>query len=153
MVNVVATTRGYFGGVFRDIGDRFSIPKSIMDDKKRRPSWVVEAGGAAVETQEPEGNGVDGLVGMKVPELRDYAEQHGIDLGDAKKKADIIDAIEKAQAGGDGGNGDQIEPFGDAPKPQTVEPVRATNEVNDALGATQPDWVAPSGAAPTQVDD
>ncbi|WP_421930042.1 Rho termination factor N-terminal domain-containing protein [Nitratireductor rhodophyticola] len=153
MVNVVATTRGYFGGEVRDIGERFSIPKSIMDDKKRRPSWVVEAGGAAAEPQEPESNGGDGLAGMKVPELRDYAEQHGIDLGDAKRKAEIIEAIEKAQAGGDGGDDDQIEPFGDAPKPQTAEPVRATNEVNDALGATQPDWVAPAGAAPTQVED
>lgn len=149
MVNVVATTRGYFGGEVRDIGERFSVPKSIMDDKKRRPSWVVEADGAVAEPQEPEGNGGDGLAGMKVTELRDFAEQHGIDLGDAKKKADIIDAIETAQAGG----GEEIEPFANAPKPQTVEPVRATNEVNDALGATQPDWVAPAGAAPTQVDD
>lgn len=32
------------------------------------------------------------------------------------------------------------EPFADAP-----QPVRVQNEVNDATGGTQPDWVAPVG--------
>jgi len=31
--------------------------------------------------------------GMTVPELKEYAEAHGIDLGAAKKKAEIIEAI------------------------------------------------------------
>jgi hypothetical protein len=31
-------------------------------------------------------------------------------------------------------------PFSDAPAPETV---RVTNEINEATGATQPDWLAP----------
>lgn len=34
--------------------------------------------------------------GMKVAELKAYAEENGIDLGEATKKADILDAICKA---------------------------------------------------------
>lgn len=34
----------------------------------------------------------------KVDELKAYAEQHNIDLGDATKKADILDAIRAAEA-------------------------------------------------------
>lgn len=33
-------------------------------------------------------------------------------------------------------------PFADPPAP---EPIRVQNEVNEALGTTQPDWVAPAG--------
>ncbi len=33
-------------------------------------------------------------------------------------------------------------PFADPPAP---EPIRVQNEINDALGTTQPDWVAPAG--------
>lgn len=35
--------------------------------------------------------------GMTVAELKAYAETHGIDLGKAKKKAEILAAIEAAQ--------------------------------------------------------
>lgn len=35
---------------------------------------------------------------MTVPELRAYAEEHGIDLGDVKKKADILTVIKQAEA-------------------------------------------------------
>lgn len=34
--------------------------------------------------------------GMKVAELKAYAEENGIELGEATKKADILDAIRKA---------------------------------------------------------
>ncbi|QSE94192.1 hypothetical protein JWS13_39135 [Rhodococcus pseudokoreensis] len=46
----------------------------------------------------------------KVPELLAFAETKGIDLGDAKKKADILAAIAQAEAGaadeGNDGTGD-----------------------------------------------
>lgn len=43
MADVVATQRGYFGGVVREIGDRFAIPDDLMADDKRRPSWIAPA--------------------------------------------------------------------------------------------------------------
>jgi hypothetical protein len=39
----------------------------------------------------------DELDGMTKAELTDYAEARGIDLGDAKTKAEIVDAIVAAQ--------------------------------------------------------
>jgi len=51
---------------------------------------------------------------MTVAELKEYAEQHGIDLGEAKKKVEILTVIHAAvsdseQANGDpgGGEGDE----------------------------------------------
>jgi hypothetical protein len=38
---------------------------------------------------------------MTVAELKEYADQHGIDLGEAKKKAEILAAIQAAVSGGD----------------------------------------------------
>lgn len=38
---------------------------------------------------------------MTVAELKEYADQHGIDLGEAKKKAEILVAIQAAVSGGD----------------------------------------------------
>ena len=39
-----------------------------------------------------------GLVdGMTIPELQAYAEENGIDLGDATKKADILAAVKAAE--------------------------------------------------------
>ena len=35
---------------------------------------------------------------MKVEELKVYAAEHNIDLGDAAKKADILKAIQEAEA-------------------------------------------------------
>lgn len=35
---------------------------------------------------------------MKVEELQAYAAEHGIDLGEAAKKADILEIIQKAEA-------------------------------------------------------
>lgn len=38
---------------------------------------------------------------MTVAELKEYAEQHGIDLGDAAKKDEILAVILAAEGGGD----------------------------------------------------
>lgn len=38
------------------------------------------------------------FVEMKVDELRTYAEEHNIDLGEIKNKADILKAIQEAEA-------------------------------------------------------
>lgn len=51
---------------------------------------------AVVKTAEPTAE-VSAFDGMTVAELKDYAERHAIDLGDATKKADILTALEVAQ--------------------------------------------------------
>lgn len=51
----------------------------------------------------------DRLAGLKVDELKLYAEDHGIDLGEATKKADIVAAIEDAEAEQDGPDTDEDE--------------------------------------------
>lgn len=41
------------------------------------------------------------------------------------------------------------EPFGDAP-----EPIRVKNEINEATGGTEPDWIAPPGGdTPVPAED
>ena len=68
--------------------------------------------------------------------------------GDAVPNAKEADAVISAYV-----EASAPAPFDDAPEPQTVKPVRAKSEINDALGATQPDWVAPGGDAPKPVAD
>lgn len=116
MTQVIATARGYFGGMLRDAGDVFSIDDEIMSDEKRRPSWVKPAkfGGKGDHDN-------DGKVGGAKP--ADDAEKPS---GRAKGKAKG-ETVEKA------------EPFADAPEPVAVA---KGNGVKEALG-TEPDWVAP----------
>lgn len=45
---------------------------------------------------EPEAEAADGLDGLTIAELRAVAEERGIDLGSARLKAEIVDAIEAA---------------------------------------------------------
>ena len=40
MAKVIATQRGYYGGVLREAGDTFGVADDVMEDAKRRPSWV-----------------------------------------------------------------------------------------------------------------
>ena len=57
----------------------------------------------------------DVLDGMTVPELRAYATDHGIDLGDATRKADIAAAIRDAEKAS-------------IPPQSPITPVTGTNE-------------------------
>ncbi|WP_292131535.1 hypothetical protein, partial [Mesorhizobium sp.] len=92
------------------------------------------------------------------------------------KEVSAEDAQAEAEAGegeggeGDGNDADDAKPAkgkgkgGRKSKPETVEapeakpfedapaPVRVKNEINDATGGTQPDWLPPSGA-PVAVTD
>lgn len=51
----------------------------------------------AEQDGQPEGGETDTLEAMTVAELKAYAEENGIDLGKAKKKAAIIEAIKAAE--------------------------------------------------------
>lgn len=90
MVDVVATERGYFGGIRRDPGERFSLPDALWKDEKRRPKWVrlarsADKSGGKVEAEpadkkpsakpakpatplEPIGNGVQEALGGPAPD-------------------------------------------------------------------------------------
>lgn len=64
------------------------------EDKGRRLRDRLRGRGGSEPTPPPE----DKPVGkMTVPELKKYADEHGIDLGDAEKKNDILARIEAAQ--------------------------------------------------------
>lgn len=151
MAKVVATTKGYFGGVLRDYGDSFEVPDDVWNDKKRRPSWVKldpasafggkgdhDGDGSVGGSKPADTSGAHDFTKMKVDELRAFAAEAGIDLGEATKKADIIAILN----GGNVGNttdAPKSEPFADNGGPETVQ----GNGVQEALGGPAPDWVAP----------
>lgn len=126
-VEVRASTAGYVGGELRPAGARFMWPAGVP-----LGSWVkpVAFGGKG----DHDG---DGLTGGAAP-----ADDDGDDAakkGKGKKgkgKAETVDAP-------------TAEPFADAPAP-----VRVKNEINDATGGTEPDWIAPQGGdTPVPADD
>jgi len=148
MAKVRATARGYVGGVIRENGEVFEWPAG-----NKVGSWVepVAFGGKG----DHDG---DGLTGGSLPsdpagavtvaadwrsgsaaDRKALAKQiTGENVPNAKEADEIIEAHLAASGPG---------VFGDAPAPETAGPVRASNEINDALGSTQPDWIDP-GAAP-----
>ena len=129
MVKVIANERGYFGSELRNAGASFDIPDEVWDDKKTRPKWVRFA--AFNGKGDHDGDGRTG--GSKPSE--DAPEGKGKGKG-KKGKAETVDAP-------------TAEPFGDA-----HAPIRVKNEINDATGGTEPDWIAPAGGdTPVPADD
>lgn len=72
-------------------------------DKPHLIEWFREHG-YTVEDEQQGGEG--GISDMTVKELKAYAAEKNIDLGEAKTKADIVAAIEAAEPDneGEGGN-------------------------------------------------
>lgn len=99
-MQVRAIETGYIGSKRRDPGEEFEIEsRSLFSPKWMEPiGWKADPldhdgdgkNGGAVPLQG------DGLEAMTVKALKALAEDRGIDLGDAKAKADIIAAIELA---------------------------------------------------------
>ena len=131
MAEVVATARGYYGGILRDPGESFNA--------NGKASWFVPVGAAAANPVSAPAAPVieDGLSDMTVRDLRDMAREQGITLsGGVSSKTSIIDAIRAGQSARSPTDAaPTAAPFADAP-----EPVRVQNEVNDLTGATLPDW-------------
>ena len=85
-------------------------PNILWDASGNRPlckfvNGVVETNDEALVSKLKDlGHTVEGeadakpLTEMKVDELKAYAAEHSIDLGDAKNKADILKAIQEAEA-------------------------------------------------------
>ena len=126
-VEVRANTKGYVEGKLRNDGERFMWPAGVPIG-----SWVdpVAFGGKG----DHDG---DGLTGGSKP--ADYDGDDAAKKGKDKKgkgKAETVDAP-------------TAEPFADAPAP-----VRVKNEINDATGGTEPDWIAQAGGdTPVPADD
>lgn len=131
MANVVAITKGYYGGVVRDPGARFPIPDDLWADKKRRPSWVkLDPSTAFGGKGDHDG---DGSVGGSKPKAETVEAAKPAGKG-KKSKADTVEAP-------------TAQPFADAPVPQTVA------EAQKAVGGMQPDWVPPDAGAAKPVAD
>ena len=122
MVKVIATSKGYFGGVVREIGEAFGVPDEIWSDKKKRPSWAREPGEAETAVK-PEVK-ASPAAGAKVVEVpADWSSMH------AAKRKQLAKAI-TGEAVADIATADNIisayveankpAPFSDAPAPQTV---------------------------------
>jgi hypothetical protein len=157
MAKVIAQEKGYFGGQIREMGDTFNVPDALWNDEKRRPRWAVPAAFSGKGDHDG-----DGKVGGSVPakpagdvvvpadwrngsaaERKALAKEiSGSAVPNAAAADEIIEAHVAANAPA---------PFSDAPPAETVEPIRASNEINDALSTTQPDWVMPS--SPVAVED
>ncbi|MFZ5692451.1 MAG: hypothetical protein ACOY5F_14475 [Pseudomonadota bacterium] len=165
MVKVIATTKGYFGHVVREMGEGFTIPDEIWSDAKRRPSWVRldpahafggkgdHDGDGNVGGSKPHGDGTGNPSSTagdaKVVEVpADWSSLHHSKrkalakqiTGEAVHDLAAADAIIAAHV-----EANKPAPFSDAPAPQTVAQAQA------ATGGMQPDWEAPGGA--TQVAD
>lgn len=142
MVKVVATSRGYFGGMIRDPGTSsavFDVPADLWNDRKRRPSWARLAGAgdaAPVDTNKSAAEPIvvpDGWEDLPAADRKALAAKiSGQEVKRAPEADKIIDAYVEA-------NKPAAEPFGDAPQPQTIAEAQKEN------GGIQPDWVAPSG--------
>lgn len=64
-----------------------------LDETRLNVAALVQAGHVRLVAEEPDEAQVVPLDELTVPELRSYAEQQGIDLGEARLKADIVAAI------------------------------------------------------------
>ena len=81
-------------GFFEIVGDE--IPKQPAGDSADKPNDPPADTGS--NSEDDADTDVDELDGMTVSQLRVYAETVGIDLGTLTKKADLIEAIRKAEA-------------------------------------------------------
>ena len=70
-------------------GRKVTVPDAVADSYISQ-GWVVPGSPAPAEQESFD------ISKLKVAELKAYADEHGIDLGEATKKADILTAIEAA---------------------------------------------------------
>ena len=139
MAKVRATKPGYYGRQLRVVGEVFEADGKAswfepVGGKEQAQKEEPAAPAAPLEPIAPANDATVDLNAMTVKDLRALAKDRGIGIGaDVTTKAEIIAAIEAGPAG----DAPTAEPFADAPAP-----VRVSNEINDATGATQPDWVA-----------
>ncbi|MGY4333200.1 hypothetical protein ACVWWG_007617 [Bradyrhizobium sp. LB7.2] len=155
MAKVIATSKGYFGGVVREPGEAFGVPDELWNDEKRRPSWAILAGAAApavvATVAAGEGTGGEGKPsahagdGKAVEVPADWPGLHHSKrkalakqiTGEAVHDLAVADSIIAAHV-----EATKPAPFSDAPAPQTVA------QAQKEAGGMQPDWEAPGEAKP-----
>ncbi|MFK0524758.1 Rho termination factor N-terminal domain-containing protein [Paenibacillus illinoisensis] len=69
------------------------IAKKVVSEDTEIPEGNEDQGSSGV--REPKETDIEK---MKVAELKEYAEENGIDLGDATKKDEILEVIKEAEA-------------------------------------------------------
>lgn len=74
-----------------------SVPAVTYSEVSIRAKCAGHLDSISRQEAEPEQPKGDPLDEMTMPELKAYAEAHGIDLGEAKKKAEVLEAIKTAQ--------------------------------------------------------
>lgn len=77
-------------------GEPYRKGQSIEADPNDIPEMIAK-GVVAEDTEIPEVKETD-IEKMKVAELKEYAEEKGIDLGEATKKDEILEVIKEAEA-------------------------------------------------------
>ena len=123
MIQIIAGTFGYYNG-------RKVVPITNADGPQKfdpeLEARLVKKGVAKYVDEKPVAPETDGTPAapeydedMKLDELKEVATAYGVDASAMRKKADIIDAIEKAKAAADDGqNGDDQN--GDDEKPPEI---------------------------------
>lgn len=108
MIRVLCHTYGV--GVFEGVEFREETVSGVRvgvahtDDRKalawfeRRPQFTVEWGDEPPQRPADTTPELVDLSTLTVPQLREYAAENGIELGDASKKADILAAIQAGTA-------------------------------------------------------
>ena len=94
LASIPSVTHGELAIKAKCAGRLDSIAQQTTPDKQEQEDQEPEApANEAQEDQEPEAPEEIDLDGMTVKALKEYAAENGIDLGNATKKADILDRI------------------------------------------------------------
>jgi hypothetical protein len=161
MVKLVATHKAYALGRIIEAGETFGYPDALWNDPERRPSWAKLAAFGGKGDHDG-----DGKVGGSVPakpaapkadavvvpadwqngSAAERKELARLISGERVPNKDAADVIIAAYV-----EANKAAPFADAPAPEVIEPGKG-NGLQEALGATRPDWVAPDGT-PQPVAD
>ncbi|OHV24943.1 hypothetical protein EOS93_25200 [Rhizobium sp. RMa-01] len=150
MAEVIANTKGYFGGTIREAGEPFSVPDDIWDDKKKRPKWV-RVDPASVFGGKGDHDG-DGSVGGSKPSI----PAGSVEIPEAWEELAAADrkALAKALSGQAVANAKGADAIISAEvEKRTPAPKLAGNGVQEALGGPAPDWLLPGAQAPQPVTD
>ena len=90
LASIPSVTHGELAIKAKCAGRLNSIDAAEQGQEDQEPDTPANE---AQEDQEPETPAEIDLDGMTVKALKEYADEHGIDLGNATKKADILDRI------------------------------------------------------------
>ena len=125
MAKVKAISKGYFGGVIREIGEVFEWPEKIKLGK-----WVKPLDGKAEAEAEDAKPAEDG---GKAEDSGKAGKGRG-----RKAKPETVDAP-------------TAEPFADNGEPEVAQ----GNDATEALGGSRPDWLPPDTphTAPVMADE